>query len=195
MDDSLYFNEQHIAVREMVRAFATDEIAPIAARADADAAFPWETVKKMGELGLLGVPWPEDLGGAGLDILSYMIVINELAKVDASHAITVSAHTTLGTSPIVNFGTDAQRRRFVGVRSHRAWGWARRGGDAHDRRPPGQSLRRQRLQDLYHPRGRRRDLRRHRRHRPRRRDERHQLVHPDQGNRGPGPRPELGRRP
>jgi butyryl-CoA dehydrogenase len=113
MDDSLYFNEQHIAVREMVRAFATEDVAPIAARADADAAFPWETIKKMGELGLLGVPWPEDLGGAGLDLLSYMIVINELAKVDASHAITVSAHTTLGTSPIVNFGTEAQRQRYV----------------------------------------------------------------------------------
>jgi alkylation response protein AidB-like acyl-CoA dehydrogenase len=113
MDDSLYFNEQHLAVREMVRAFATEEIAPIAARADADSAFPWETIKKMGELGLLGVPWPEDLGGAGLDILSYMLVINELAKVDASHAITISAHTTLGTSPIVNFGTEEQRQRFV----------------------------------------------------------------------------------
>ena len=113
MDDSLYFNEQHLAVRDMVRAFATEEIAPIAARADADATFPWETIKKMGELGLLGVPWPEELGGAGLDLLSYMIVINELAKVDASHAITVSAHTTLGTSPIVNFGTPDQRKRFV----------------------------------------------------------------------------------
>jgi butyryl-CoA dehydrogenase len=67
----------------------------------------------MGDLGLLGVPWPEELGGAGLDTLSYMIVINELAKVDASHALTVSAHTTLGTSPIVRFGTDAQKKRFV----------------------------------------------------------------------------------
>ena len=59
----------------------------------------------MGELGLLGIPWPEELGGAGLDLLSYMIVIHEMAKVDASHGITISAHTTLGTSPIVNFGT------------------------------------------------------------------------------------------
>ena len=59
----------------------------------------------MGELGLLGVPWPEELGGAGLDLLSYMIVIDELAKVDASHGLTISAHTTLGTSPIVKFGT------------------------------------------------------------------------------------------
>jgi alkylation response protein AidB-like acyl-CoA dehydrogenase len=113
MDDSLYFNEQHCAVREMVRAFATEEVAPVAARLDAASEFPWENIKKMGELGLLGVPWPEELGGAGLDLLSYMIVIHEMAKVDASHAITISAHTTLGTSPIVNFGTEAQRQRYV----------------------------------------------------------------------------------
>jgi butyryl-CoA dehydrogenase len=67
----------------------------------------------MGELGLLGVPWPEELGGAGLDLLSYMIAIHEMAKVDASHAITISAHTTLGTSPIVHFGTPEQRERYV----------------------------------------------------------------------------------
>ena len=113
MDDTLYFAEQHLAVREMVRAFAKEEVAPIASRFDASAEFPWQTVKRMSELGLLGVPWPEELGGAGLDMLSYIIVIHELAKVDASHALTVSAHTTLGTSPIVNFGTDLQRRRFV----------------------------------------------------------------------------------
>jgi alkylation response protein AidB-like acyl-CoA dehydrogenase len=113
MDDSLYFNEHHLATREMVRQFACDEVAPVAARCDADAAFPWENIRKMGELGLLGVPWPEELGGAGLDLLSYMIVIHELGKVDASHALTISAHTTLGTSPIVRFGTDAQRRRYV----------------------------------------------------------------------------------
>jgi butyryl-CoA dehydrogenase len=113
MDDGLYFNDQHLAVREMVRAFARDEIAPTAARFDADSEFPWANVQKMAALGLLGVPWDESLGGAGLDLLSYMIVIHELAKVDASHAITVSAHTTLGTSPIVNFGTDAQRQRYV----------------------------------------------------------------------------------
>ena len=113
MDDSLYFTEQHIAVRNMVREFARSEVAPVAAELDAKAEFPWENVKKMGELGLLGIPWPEELGGAGLDTLSYMIVINEMAKVDASHAITISAHTTLGTSPIVNFGTTAQKRKYV----------------------------------------------------------------------------------
>ena len=113
MDDSLYFSEQHFAVREMVRAFAQEEVAPVASALDASAQFPWENVKKMGELGLLGIPWPEELGGAGLDLLSYMIVIHEMAKVDASHAITISAHTTLGTSPIVYFGTDEQKRRYV----------------------------------------------------------------------------------
>jgi butyryl-CoA dehydrogenase len=113
MDDSLYFSEQHIAVRNMVREFARDEVAPVAAKFDASQEFPWANIKKMGELGLLGIPWPESLGGAGFDLLSFLIVIHEMAKVDASHGITISAHTTLGTSPIMNFGTDAQRERFV----------------------------------------------------------------------------------
>jgi alkylation response protein AidB-like acyl-CoA dehydrogenase len=113
MDDSLYFGEQHLQVREMVRSFARDEVAPIAKEYDASARFPWESIRKMSELGLLGIPWPEEMGGAGLDLLSYMIVIHELAKVDASHGLTVSAHTTLGTSPIVRFGTDAQKKKYV----------------------------------------------------------------------------------
>src|SRR5687767_15643190 len=113
MDDALYFGEQHLQVREMVRQFARDDVAPVAARHDAEATFPWANIRKMGELGLLGIPWPEELGGAGLDLLSYMIVIEELAKVDASHGLTISAHTTLGTSPIVHFGTAAQKARYV----------------------------------------------------------------------------------
>jgi alkylation response protein AidB-like acyl-CoA dehydrogenase len=113
MDDALYFSEQHLAVREMVRQFARDEVAPVAAKFDAESTFPWENVRKMGELGLLGVPWSEELGGAGLDTISFMIAIEELAKVDASTGLTISAHTTLGTSPIVNFGSDAQRQRYV----------------------------------------------------------------------------------
>jgi butyryl-CoA dehydrogenase len=97
----------------MVREFARDEVAPVAAQFDASQEFPWANIKKMGELGMLGIPWPESLGGAGFDTLSFLIVIHEMAKVDASHAITISAHTTLGTSPIVNFGTDAQKERYV----------------------------------------------------------------------------------
>ena len=113
MDDSLYLSEQQLAVRDMVREFARVEVAPVASRLDADAEFPWENVKKMGELGLLGMPWPESLGGAGLDYISYVTAIYEMAKIDASHAITISAHTTLGTSPIINFGSDEQRERYV----------------------------------------------------------------------------------
>jgi alkylation response protein AidB-like acyl-CoA dehydrogenase len=113
MDDSLYFGEQHLAVREMVRAFAREEVAPVASQLDERAEFPWQNIKKMGELGLLGVPWSERYGGAGLDYIAYMITIHEMAKVDASHAITISAHTTLGTSPIVHFGTDEQKQRYV----------------------------------------------------------------------------------
>src|SRR3954465_8029296 len=113
MDDALYFSEQHLATREMVRQFARDEVAPVAKKFDEEAKFPWENIRKMGDLGLLGVPWPEELGGAGLDLISYMIVIHELAKVDASHGLTISAHTTLGTSPIVKFGTPEQQQRYV----------------------------------------------------------------------------------
>ena len=113
MSDSPYLSDQHLAVRDTVREFARAEVAPVAAKLDVAATFPWETVKRMGELGFLGVPWDEKLGGAGLDYLSYIITIMEMAKVDASHAITISAHTTLGTSPIVRFGTDAQRARYV----------------------------------------------------------------------------------
>ncbi|MDB4950235.1 MAG: acyl-CoA dehydrogenase protein [Gemmatimonadetes bacterium] len=108
-----YFDENHLMIRDMVRDFARNEIAPVARELDVTSAFPWENVRKMGELGLFGIPWPEELGGAGMDGIAYMIVIHELAKVDASHAITVSAHTTLGTSPIVAFGTQEQKERFV----------------------------------------------------------------------------------
>jgi len=113
MPDSPYLSDQHHQLRELVRDFAEREIKPVARQLDLDAEFPWANVKKMGELGFLGSTWPEDLGGAGMDYLSYILLIEELARVDASHAITVSAHTTLGTSPIMEFGNQEQRRRFV----------------------------------------------------------------------------------
>src|SRR2546427_4779349 len=113
MHDSLYFTADHLQVRDLVRDFAEHVVKPSARRYDLESRFPWDNVKQMAELGLFGIPWPEELGGAGMDYLSYIIVIHELAKVDASHAITVSAHTTLGTSPIVDFGTEEQKRRYV----------------------------------------------------------------------------------
>src|SRR2546426_10379195 len=113
MHDSLYFSDHHLQVREMVRDFAMPVVKPTAHQYDLESRFPWDHVNQMAELGLFGIPWPEGLGGSGMDYLSYITVIHELAKVDASHAITVSAHTTLGTSPIVDFGTDEQKRRYV----------------------------------------------------------------------------------
>ena len=113
MDDSLYFSEQHEQVREMVREFAKTHVAPVAQELDRTSMFPWENIKRMGELGLLGVPWPEEYGGAGMDQISYYITIHEVAKVDASHGLTISAHTNLGTSPIYEFGTEEQRCRYV----------------------------------------------------------------------------------
>src|SRR5207245_10908610 len=91
-------------VRDMVRDSAQQVVKPSARRYDLESRFPWDNVKRMADLGLFGIPWPEDLGGSGMDYLSYIIVIHELAKVEASHAITQRARTTLGTSPVVARG-------------------------------------------------------------------------------------------
>jgi alkylation response protein AidB-like acyl-CoA dehydrogenase len=108
-----YFNEAHEELRAEVRDFALSEIAPVAARLDAESRFPWDNVRKMADMGLFGINVPEQYGGRGLDYVSYIMVIEELARVDASHSITVSAHCTLGMSPILSFGTEAQKQRYV----------------------------------------------------------------------------------
>jgi butyryl-CoA dehydrogenase len=113
MSELPYFTDHHREVRELVRSFSREHILPVAPELDRTSEFPWDNIKAMGDLGLLGVPWSEELGGAGMDQLSYYITIHEMAKVDASHALTISAHTNLGTSPIVEFGTKAQRERYV----------------------------------------------------------------------------------
>ena len=110
---SPYFTDQHESLRHEVRDFAESEIAPVARELDAESRFPWENVRKMAERGWFGVNVPEQYGGLGLDYISYILVIEELARVDASHAITISAHSTLGMSPILAFGTEAQKQRFV----------------------------------------------------------------------------------
>jgi butyryl-CoA dehydrogenase len=103
------------AFRRSVREFAEAEIAPIARVHDEESRFPWDTVRRMAELGYFGVNVPERWGGGGLDYVSYLLVIEELARVDVSHSITVSAHSTLGASPIFNFGTDAQKDRYLSL--------------------------------------------------------------------------------
>jgi butyryl-CoA dehydrogenase len=108
-----YLTEDHVRLQRAVRSFALERIEPVARDLDERSEFPWENVKAMAEEGWLGVPVPRDLGGMGLDYMSYILVVEELAKFDASHSITVSAHTTLGTSPILSFGTEDQQRRFI----------------------------------------------------------------------------------
>jgi len=108
-----YLTSQHLALQAEVRRFAFERIVPVARDLDERCEFPWENAKAMAERGWLGVPVPKELGGMGLDYRSYILVVEELAKHCASHAITVSAHTTLGTSPILSFGDEDQKRRYV----------------------------------------------------------------------------------
>jgi alkylation response protein AidB-like acyl-CoA dehydrogenase len=110
---SPFLTEDHLQIREMVREFAAREVAPIAAEVDEKARFPAETIPKLAELGLLGIPFPEELGGAGLDYLSYVLAVEELSRACGTTGITVAAHTSLGASPIYLFGTEEQKRRFV----------------------------------------------------------------------------------
>jgi len=110
---SPYFTDQHERFRREVRDFAETEIAPVARELDAQSRFPWENVRRMADRGWFGVNVPEQYHGLGLDYTSYILIIEELARVDASHSITISAHSTLGMSPIMAFGTEAQRQEFV----------------------------------------------------------------------------------
>jgi butyryl-CoA dehydrogenase len=110
---SPFLSEEHHQVRQMVREFALAEVAPIATELDEEKRFPSETIPKLAELGLLGVPWPEEVGGAGLDYRAYAIVVEELSRVCGTTGITVAAHTSLGTGPIYHFGTQAQREKYV----------------------------------------------------------------------------------
>ena len=104
---------EQVELRATVRDVAEREIGPVAERLDREARFPYEIIATLGGLGLMGMIVPEELGGAGLDTLSYTVAIEELARVDSSVAITVAAHTGLGTMPIVQYGDERQRRRWV----------------------------------------------------------------------------------
>jgi short/branched chain acyl-CoA dehydrogenase len=106
-------SEEHELIRQTVREFALERIAPVAEELDREHRFPLELVEELAGLGLMGIPVPEEWGGAGGDTLSYAIAIEELTRVDSSVAITVAAHTSLGTMPILLFGNDEQRREWL----------------------------------------------------------------------------------
>src|SRR5437764_1325920 len=99
-------------MRKMVRDFANAEIAPFIKNME-NGEFPREILRKMGGLGLMGIPVPEKYGGAGMDFTSYIIAINEISKVSATVGVILSVHTSVCTNPILYFGTEDQKRRYV----------------------------------------------------------------------------------
>lgn len=109
---NLTFTEEQEMMRKMVRDFAENEIAPYIDRME-KGEFPREILRKMGELGLMGIPVPEKYGGAEMDFTSYIIAINELSRVSATVGVILSVHTSVGTNPILYFGTEEQKQRFV----------------------------------------------------------------------------------
>ncbi len=104
---------EHELVRSTVRAFAEEKVAPVAEELDREHRFPYELVAELAELGLMGIPIPEEYGGAGADTVSYAIAVEELTRIDSSVAITAAAHTSLGTMPIYLFGTDEQKQEWL----------------------------------------------------------------------------------
>jgi alkylation response protein AidB-like acyl-CoA dehydrogenase len=105
-------DEQRL-LRDTVREFARAEVAPVAAELDATKSFPYEIVAKLGDLGLMGIPFPEEFGGGGADTMSYVLAVEELARIDSSVCITMAAHTSLGTMPIHLWGSDEQKADWM----------------------------------------------------------------------------------
>lgn len=106
--------QEHEEFRKKIRAFAESEIAPQAFLMDQENEFPAEAVKKLGEMGLMGIPYPKEYGGAGLDVLSYAIAVEELSRVDGGAGVILSAHVSLGSYPIFGFGTEEQKQKYLG---------------------------------------------------------------------------------
>src|SRR5581483_11321935 len=106
-------DDETVQLQKTVREFALQEVAPVAEELDRTKSFPLELVHQMGELGWMGIPFPEEVGGAGGSSLQYAVAVEELTRVDSSVAITLCAHTSLGTQPIFLYGSDEQRERYL----------------------------------------------------------------------------------
>ncbi|MGM9920209.1 MAG: acyl-CoA dehydrogenase [Bhargavaea sp.] len=106
-------SEEHEMIRKMVRDFAEKEVAPTAAERDEEERFDVELFHKMAELGLTGIPWPEEYGGIGSDFLAYVIAVEELSRVDASAGVVLSAHTSLAGWPVYKYGTEEQKQKYL----------------------------------------------------------------------------------
>ncbi|MBP1948888.1 acyl-CoA dehydrogenase [Virgibacillus litoralis] len=110
---NLNFSDEQEMMRKMVQDFAQKEVQPEIERMEQEDRFPKEIIERMGELGLMGIPIPEEYGGAGMDYTSYIIAINELSKVSATIGVILSVHTSVGTNPILYFGTDEQKKYYL----------------------------------------------------------------------------------
>jgi alkylation response protein AidB-like acyl-CoA dehydrogenase len=106
-------SDEHRLIQSTVRDFAVQEVAPVAEELDREKRFPYEIVAKLGDLGLMGIPFPEEYGGGGGDTLAYALAVEELTRVDSSVAITLCAHTSLGTQPIYLYGDEDQKREWL----------------------------------------------------------------------------------
>lgn len=109
---NLHFDKEQLMMRDMVRSFAQNEVKSFVARMER-GEFPRELLRKMGELGLMGIPIPEQYGGAEMDTISYIIAVHELSKVSPTLGVILSVHTSVGTNPILYFGTEVQKRKYV----------------------------------------------------------------------------------
>jgi len=108
-----FLSEKNQAVRRSVRSFCNEEVCPIAREIDREASFPWEVVEKMGKLGYFGIQAPKKLGGAGLDTMSYVIVIEEISKACASLGLCITVHNSVAVFPILTFGDDEQKQKWI----------------------------------------------------------------------------------
>ncbi len=106
-------SEEHEMIRKMVRDFAKNEVEPTAAERDEEERFDMDIFKKMADLGLTGIPFPEEYGGIGSDYLAYCIAVEELSRVCASTGVTLSAHTSLASWPIYKYGTEEQKQKYL----------------------------------------------------------------------------------
>ena len=180
---AMILTEEQLAVQESARKFAQDRLAPNSAKWEQEARFPRDIFREMGDLGLMGVTIPVEWGGAGADNVAYSLALMEVAAGDGALATVMSGHNSVGVMPVLVYGTEAQKQRYVRdlatrqeahrLRADRAAGRIGRGLHPHARGPQGRRLRAQRHQAVHHQRrhGRRRP--RHRRHRSGRRQARH----------------------
>src|SRR4030043_994488 len=107
------FTDEHESIRQAARNFAQKELAPVAAEFDETGEFPTKTIKKMGEMGFMGIEVPEEYGGAGMDTLAYVLALEEICKVDASHGTIMSVNNSLFCNGLLKFGTEAQKQKFL----------------------------------------------------------------------------------